>query len=276
MKFLSKYLITVLFFTFLSLTVRAQVVQSLDSAYIKVAYRYTHIRKPPRPRPLTDNLILSVGYRTSAFFSPITLEIDSLFASQEGEELFMKRFSDAFDKGIILSKKFSSYIFKNYPHEGTTTVTDAISSDAYIYEDSLHDQQWQMTDSIKSILNYQCQMATCQYRGRSWTAWFCPDIPISNGPWLLGGLPGLILEAYDAEDLYHFTAVGMENISNTPIVIIRNPNMKGYVQTTRVDFLKAKERYTLNPMATIEAQTGLKLGEDHPNTESYEPIELVE
>lgn len=276
MKNIFTYLTTIIFCVFLSLTVQAQEVETLDSAYMKVAYHYTRIRKPPRPRPLTDNLILSIGHRTSSFYSPITFEIDSLYASPEGEELFIKRFNDAFNNGMILSRKYSTYIFKNYPHKGITTVTDGISSDTYVYEDSLHNQLWQMTDSIKSILNYQCQMATCQYRGRAWTAWFCPDIPISNGPWLLGGLPGLILEAYDAENLYHFTAVGMEKVGNTPIVIIRNPNMKGYVQTTREDFLKAKKRYTLNPMVSIEAQTGLKLGKDHPNTESYEPIEFVE
>ncbi len=276
MKNTSTRILIVTFVVLLSMSVKAQVVQTLDSAYMKVAYRYTRIRKPPRPRPLTDEMILSVGHRTSVFYSPMSFEIDSLNASPNGKELFFKRFNDAFGKGVILSKKYSTYIFKNHPHIGISTVTDGISTDTYLYEDSLHDQQWQMTDSTKTILDYECQMATCLYRGRHWTVWFCADIPIDNGPWLLGGLPGLILEAYDAEDLYHFTAIGMEKVANTPIVIIRNPDMKGYVQTTRVDFLKAKKRYTLNPMAGIEAQTGLKLGEDQPNTEAYEPIEFAE
>ncbi|WP_329905226.1 GLPGLI family protein [Porphyromonas pogonae] len=253
----------------------AQSVQTLDSAYMKIAYKYERTRKPPRVRPLTDQLILAIGKDVSVFYSPLTFEMDTLNASPKGEEIFMKRFSDAFDKGIILSKKYMTYIFKNYPH-GAVTVTDIINTDAYLYEDKLNDQKWHIEDSTKSILNYECQKATCTYRGRQWTAWFAPEIPIGNGPWLLGGLPGLIMEAYDSERLYVFTAVGLEKVTDNPIVIIRNPNMKGYVKTTRKEFLKGKEQYTKHPMAHIEAQLGIKIGDESPNQEQYEPIEFLE
>ena len=49
-----------------------------------------------------------------------------------------------------------------------------------------------------------------RFRGRLYTAWYYPDIPLPIGPWKLQGLPGIILEAYDAEAFFHavFQAVG--------------------------------------------------------------------
>jgi GLPGLI family protein len=64
--------------------------------------------------------------------------------------------------------------------------------------DTLHPQQWTITDSIKTIGGYACKMATCFFRGRDYTAWFSPDIALSNGPWKFGGLPGLIMEVHDS------------------------------------------------------------------------------
>jgi|GEM_PF-6262169 len=56
---------------------------------------------------------------------------------------------------------------------------------------------WKIESEIKQIGGFLCQKATTIFRGRNWTAWFCNDIPFGYGPWILNGLPGLILEAYD-------------------------------------------------------------------------------
>jgi len=52
-----------------------------------------------------------------------------------------------------------------------------------------------LSDSIKTIENYTCLMAKGHVRGRDYTVWFTPDIPVSAGPWKLWGLPGLIVSA---------------------------------------------------------------------------------
>ncbi|MGV4529341.1 GLPGLI family protein [Ornithobacterium rhinotracheale] len=68
-----------------------------------------------------------------------------------------------------------------------------------------------MQKAQKEILGYAVQKATTQYGGRNWVAWFAKDIPFAYGPYIFGGLPGLILEVYDTEDEHHFTATGMDN-----------------------------------------------------------------
>lgn len=70
---------------------------------------------------------------------------------------------------------------------------------------------------IKSDVLYTCVKATAKFRGRTYEAWFASDIPIFNGPWKFGGLPGLILSLTDSKNEYHFECIGIENLKN------RNP-----------------------------------------------------
>lgn len=46
--------------------------------------------------------------------------------------------------------------------------------------------------------------ATVAYGGRNYTAWFAPDIPISDGPYKFSGLPGLIISLKDDDSRYLF------------------------------------------------------------------------
>ena len=56
----------------------------------------------------------------------------------------------------------------------------------------------------KEIMGLQAYKATI---GDSITAWFCPTIPVQDGPGLYCGLPGLILDLEDAQTVYSCTAI---------------------------------------------------------------------
>ncbi len=56
---------------------------------------------------------------------------------------------------------------------------------------------WKLSNEEKDIKGYNCKKAICFYRGRNYTAWFTPEIPIPEGPYKFKGLPGLILEIED-------------------------------------------------------------------------------
>ncbi len=64
--------------------------------------------------------------------------------------------------------------------------------------------QWKIEKQTKQVGNFTCKKATCRYKGREYTAWFTPEIPISDGPWKLHGLPGLILEAEDSKGEFKY------------------------------------------------------------------------
>ena len=61
---------------------------------------------------------------------------------------------------------------------------------AHIYEEDAPALEWKMTGEHGTVASFDCQKAECDFRGRRWEAWFTPEIPVSEGPWKLKGLPG--------------------------------------------------------------------------------------
>ena len=81
----------------------------------------------------------------------------------------------------------------------------------YRYTESWPSMQWTLGTDEQTICGYQCQKATCHWRGRDYEAWFTSAIPMKSGPWKFGGLPGLIMKIYDTKHLYTWEAVSVEN-----------------------------------------------------------------
>lgn len=66
-------------------------------------------------------------------------------------------------------------------------------------------QDWQLTTVQQTVAGMRCYQATTCYGGRNYVAWYSPDIPISDGPYVFAGLPGLIIKISDEQNWYSFT-----------------------------------------------------------------------
>lgn len=146
------------------------------------------------------------------------------------------------------------------------------------YSEPLPQQSWIITFDTQELLGYTCQKATCHFRGRNYVAWFAPDIPVRQGPWKLGGLPGLILKAHDTDSLYTFEAVKVET-SKHPIICYEYRDYKEYPRT---EIQKNQKRFTENwpksvgwRKGTIMPDGSVKLSDEITSIHTpYEPLEL--
>ena len=184
-------------------------------------------------------------------------------STEDGKAKFRALFKEALKREGYMTNSFphrrmTACVYKNYP-QNMMTVTDDLMSQYYEYSDSLGVQNWVVEgDSIKNILGYNCQKATCRFRGRSWTAWFALDVPMSDGPWKFCGLPGLIMEVYDKGRQQYFCIKGLQKDAGTPIVY--DVFNRKRIKTDRKAFLKSEYNYFHNQNSIDEATSGISLG----------------
>ena len=253
-----KYRLLILLSFIVSNTMAKKVI---DKAYMKCQYEYTWLRDTLTGKGSDDLLILQIGHKVSKCFSQYSAQVDSIEALPNSYEVLRQRINYAISTNTDYPhKRMKSYVYKNYP-EGKMTVTDGITMQDYIYEDSLDIQNWEIMDSVKTIMGYETQKAECFFRGRHWTAWFAEEIPVNNGPWKLGNLPGLIMEAYDDGMQHHFLINGLQHVSEEPIVFSKSYiGSKKFERTARKKFLRQKIKYLCDISGYIFLETGIDLG----------------
>uniref|UniRef100_UPI0040278C0D GLPGLI family protein n=1 Tax=Bacteroides cellulosilyticus TaxID=246787 RepID=UPI0040278C0D len=137
-----------------------------------------------------------------------------------------------------------------------------------LYSEKTPEQNWTIHNDTSTIIGHLCQKATCYFRGRNYTAWFALDIPICNGPWKFGGLPGIILKVYDDKQLYTFECVKIES----GIFPIKKYNFTSYNPIEREKLLKLQRKLNEDYYRTIGARR--RDGGKLPDPVPYEPIEL--
>ncbi len=177
-----------------------------------------------------DDMQLEVGEKVSYFYS----------ATYRAYEEELRKSVDANNIAIPTSTSargsISMDFYRNYP-TGKSTYLDKVIREKFRITEPLEQPQWDIiADSTKQILNYDCQMARCTFKGRTWTAWFTADIPLDNGPWKLCGLPGLILRAYDSKQQYIFDCVGMKQAGEAENITY-DPKFDKYATATMKEFV---------------------------------------
>ncbi len=242
--------------TFIILTITTLAAVAQERADIEVSYDYHHFHRTGKDQ--NHQLILLANATESKFFSPETQYVDSLEYTPEGKEIYNQMKMAAFSSGNIKSvpsRKLPMYILKSKTN-GTTEVYDGQIAMMFTYTEPYETQNWTIEDSTKTILGYECGMATCNFRGRTWKAWFTTEIPIQDGPWKLSGLPGLILDASESTGQHSFTATGIHATQREIGPVIGKGH---YEKTDRISMLKALRKFEENPEAGLGAALGIKV-----------------
>ncbi len=137
-----------------------------------------------------------------------------------------------------------------------------LSNNLYTLNEQLPELKWTIFPQKKQILQYECQMATTTFKGRNYTSWFAPAIPINAGPWKLNGLPGIILAANDDKNEISFTCtkITLPENNQKSIVISKksipvNADKLKKVKKALTDDPKAGMGMSADPRGTLMAIT---------------------
>ncbi|MDP5093628.1 MAG: GLPGLI family protein [Polaribacter sp.] len=163
-----------------------------------------------------------------------------------------------------------SLYFKNLKEKRFVSKTD-IMGKTFLIKDSIPNYQWQLTSDTKNIGNYTCYKAsfsrevenismtvengetkqTKKSETITTTAWYTPQIPISNGPTIYHGLPGLILEINDGKT----TIVCTEIVLNPSEKITISEPDKGKI-VTQAEYDKIRDEKNKELMERFQSRDG--------------------
>lgn len=142
----------------------------------------------------------------------------------------------------------------NYTNLSDSIMLSQVSmlNSIYIVKENLPKINWKIEDEFKTLSHIKCQKATGYFRGRTYSVWFAPSIPLPFGPWKLQGLPGLILEAQDEE---HKIFIKAQKIVFKPSESLIFPN-----EATAIDIKEFITVTTPNKYKELEAIANAKFG----------------
>ncbi|WP_300727547.1 GLPGLI family protein [uncultured Bacteroides sp.] len=253
---------------------------SIDQKRIKVQYEMTYLKDTisEDAKPVKETLILEIGKHISKCYSYNAYVRDSVLladiqagASQETINEHLNGMGNA---------NISYQIFKHYP-AGKVTTLDRLATTNFLCEEEEERPEWELLPDTATILSYHCQKATCRFKGRTYTAWYTMEIPVSDGPWKLFGLPGLIVQAEDTRKHYRFRCTGVEQCETSEPMLI---HLKGREKISRKNLNKMYERMAKDPigfMASAAPNVKVNVTDEHGNpiksfSMPYNPIELAE
>lgn len=178
---ISKVLLKIIIFSFSINIIIAQ--------KIRVTYNIKYKPDSTQSTYKESNMLLDVyDSNLSRFYSEKLFKSDSIRINGNQSQYYSLDFNNAIVKDKNILKKYYRVL-----------------TDVYEVTAESPNLEWKITSNTKKIGDYSCQQATSYYKNRYWTAWFTQDVPISEGPSLFKGLPGLIVWVSDDKGNYEFS-----------------------------------------------------------------------
>lgn len=258
----------------------------LDKANFGVLYVFEqHATKHKEPIQLKDSLLLAVGDMHSVFLDPLykkKLELatkgrinrarKATVVHPEHENLDEILELVNVDSDLVEEKNgWPVQIYKDRKADEVTSVFNSYVENIQCKQLLSEMNEWSIIEEVTdSILGYDCQKASVRYAGRDYTAWFTMEIPVSDGPWKFYGLPGLILKVEDREQLFCYTAIGIEQYKDDVEIV----KVEGQYETgTLRQFNKFVLNETSNNIASFYNNGALYMT-NSKNPITYIPMEI--
>lgn len=238
---------------------------SIDQVQHRVYYRLAFISDPENRDYVTQDIV--------------RLDIGTKHCKEYSQRLYL---ADSVAKTSIEMGKLPHWVndlvppmvlYKAYPTTGDITVDYRLPSKAPVmtYTEARPTLAWEISSEEKDLLNFHCQKAEVSWAGRQWVAWFTQDVPLPEGPYKFGGLPGLIVELYDADKDYHYTCIGFASGLGVEKILRWRWDQRS---TTREELDKIVRRLYANPDQALKALgTPTRFSGDAMLDLPYNPLE---
>lgn len=205
--------------------------QQPDVAQLAVHYKFIHLRDTNnRMHPFTQDMVLLAGKRASVY------------------KATPRALSGNPPPGLPTPKFGTQYYL--FPTEKKMIRLEGLFN-SYQVNEAFPVVEWHITEDTATKGGLHCQKATAHFKGRNYTAWFCPSLPLHSGPWKLNGLPGVIVEAYDAKKEVQFIFAGLDKATSADVIKLPNDAIK----TTEAELARLKVTAQKNPDAFSKALT---------------------
>lgn len=249
--------------------------EPIDDLLFTVQYETAFVVDTLKPEKKVDEtMMLKVGKKSSVYYSYSKFLTDSIIEVDK---------KNGASTDVILEHlkqyqaKVTYKIYKNYP-AGKLTYLDQLSVSRFVNEEKTEMPKWTLLPDTMTILSYSCQKAICNFYGRTYEAWYTTEIPRSEGPWKLQGLPGLILKAEDTQGHYTFECNGITQSHNEEKIMYSDG---GYEPISRKDLNKMYTRFHADPIGYVTSSAPnvqvKVMGPDgqptRPRNMPYNPIE---
>ena len=258
-----------LLFSFICLTSMAN---EKPKATLKAQYDFVTQSlntKTGKRSPFIRNYVLQMAPRVSYYYDTRTFYVDSMENDPQGKIILDQARDAAYrafgedhtkdpfktleEQGFVRNSRYKC--LKDF-NKNSIRVWDSQMGDKYRYDVDMADLTWDLGDSTKTVMGYECQLATTDYHGRRCEAWFAPNVPVQDGPWQLCGLPGLIMEASCEGGLYSFHITGLQQCNEALKPTFEDDS---YYIIDRKAVLKMRDYSRKNRAAQINAMTGGKV-----------------
>lgn len=276
-----------LLFLFCSLSLSAQ-----EPVEYSVVYDFSHVRDANHPeKPYRSEMMLSLG-KSSSRFCPVT-DYQSYKRSKDRAKqpvavsaapLKMVMGSPLLLTGKSGEAEYSEQIIKDFTTKKLDKAALIGMKFFLVSAAPVPGIKWEIKNEQKMLLGYNCQYAVGHWAGREYRVWFTTELPFQDGPWVLNGLPGLILEAVDSKNEVSFKATSLtKNTYAEELVEPFYPHDK-CIEIKEKDYRKVVALFVKDPEAYTSAQVpGAKVHVMNRETEQkaelsktkkYNPIEL--
>lgn len=245
--------------------------KTIDNINYLVTYELTIVNDPETPTKLTNDIVvLEVGNNCSKSYSKLLYQADLVATA------LTKKSANSIP--IFQELVPPVIVYKNYPKGKNTVVYRTFMTGPIMeYVENIPSFKWEVLSEKKTIAGYSCQKAMTSFRGRTYEAWFTPEIPLKEGPYKFAGLPGLILKIRDTQNHYSYTCIGIQKPKKEmPIVF-----WKWDTQKTNREKLKSMIKRMYQQPADFAISIGSKLrypgrteAEVKKISYPYNPIEL--